>query len=114
MLNKPNFLRKFACIDGILRLKELETYQTDTDIFSKNFNSAIKDECSSQNQAADQYETSLINHYQCQLSAPLCLYDFTLKQIMIDQNILSIPDLSVHIVKNYFQQDYLGELDKEK
>jgi hypothetical protein len=113
-MNKQNFLRKFACIDGILRLKELETFQTNTDIFSNNFNSAIADECSSQDQAYDQYETSLINHYNCQLSAPLCLYDFTLKQTIIDQHILSIPDLRVYIVKNYFKREDGTESDQAK
>ncbi len=43
MLNKPNFLKKFGCFDGIMRLKELENFLNDSKLFSKEFKDAEKE-----------------------------------------------------------------------
>jgi len=37
LLNKPNFLKKFGCFDGIMRQKELDLFLNNTKLFSKEF-----------------------------------------------------------------------------
>lgn len=43
LLNKPNFLKKFGCFDGIMRLKELDDFLNDSKLFSKEFKDAEKE-----------------------------------------------------------------------
>jgi len=45
----------------------------------------------------------MVRHISCDGKNPLCLYDFTLKAVMLDHLPLSIPDLEeVVIIEDYF------------
>jgi len=42
LLNKPNFLKKFGCFDGIMRLKELDMFLNNHKLFSKGFKDSVR------------------------------------------------------------------------
>ena len=51
---------------------------------------------------------------ECDAETPLCLYDFTLKTIMIDYQAFSIKDFSQILVdQNYFFRDAYPEITME-
>lgn len=51
-------------------------------------------------------EKALVAHMECNQDRPLCLYDFTLKSIMLDYQAFSLKDFSqIDVDQSYFYGD---------
>ena len=52
-------------------------------------------------------EKAIVQHCDCNPDWPVCLYDFTLRNLISDQLVLSVPQLDLHIIDNYYDMsDY--------
>lgn len=56
-------------------------------------------------------ERALVRHYNCDRSRPICLFDFTLKSLVLDFQAFRIPDLKGYnqderIIQDYFYSDF--------
>jgi len=71
-----------------MRIKELDFFLNNTKLFSKEFKERERQERKTEGDPDgwQQYENSLVSHYKCggEDKFPMCLYDFTLKQVLLD------------------------------
>ena len=53
------------------------------------------------------FEKAIVQHCDCNPEWPVCLYDFTLRNVITDQRVFSVPRLDLHVIDNYYDMsDY--------
>lgn len=54
-------------------------------------------------------ERAIVKHYDCDLQRPICLYDFTLKNLMLDFLVFRVNDIDSYqhsiLITDYFYSD---------
>ena len=80
-INLTNFLRRFVGFDSLIKIHETKTLRENCKFFTEE----IKDKLPTTS-TEDSYalEKAVVECFDCSEEYPLCLYDFTSKQIMID------------------------------
>lgn len=55
----------------------------------------------------------MVSCFDCDKSSPLCLYDFTLKNVLLDQQVLRVPNLAKSLDWGYFDRDQPPQTNNE-
>lgn len=80
-INLTNFLRRFVGFDSLIKIHEMKVLRENCKFFTEEIQDLLPT-----TSAEDSYalEKAVVQHFDCSEEYPLCLYDFTLKQMMID------------------------------
>lgn len=105
-LNRAMFLKQFSGFDALMKMKELDVYIKDTQIFSKSIGEQLlaKRKLNEENADAYWFERQIVEQYECpgHEISPICLYDFTLKHMQPDYYVLSVSNMEQIIKRDYF------------
>jgi hypothetical protein len=106
-VNLTLFYRRFPVFSALSYLyedKEIKESKKDSAFFKREqLVRIITEEEENRKDDPNAHEKAMVRHISCDGKNPLCLYDFTLKAVMLDHLPLSIPDLeSEVIIEDYF------------
>ena len=105
-LNRAMFLKQFLGFDALMKMKELPIYINDSQIFRAYVGELLQAKKKLNEENADSYwfERQVVKHYDCPgpEHSPICLYDFTLKHLQPDFQILSVTNMAKIIKRDYF------------
>jgi hypothetical protein len=106
-VNLTLFYRRFPILSALSQLYELKEAQMDGTLFRRGLIEDIRKEEGENNEDPYAHEKAMVRNTECDEDSPLCLYDFTLKAIMLDHLPLSVSkfDMDSVIVDYFYPSD---------
>ena len=104
-LNRTAFLKRFYGYQALLKMREVSTFFNNETLFPPAFKSQMEAECSGEVPTWDQFENAIVKNYHCSGGAPICLYDFTLRFLIVDEVVFRCNNIKPMIIKDYFYGD---------
>ncbi|CDW84002.1 tbc1 domain family member 2b [Stylonychia lemnae] len=106
-INKQNFYNKFYLLTGLSKLRTCDQYKNREEIF-KNLD-ANQSVLSEQTLNTRDFESQAVHNYKCDCSWPICLYDFTFKQIYPQFFCFKTAE-DIHIVPDHFSTQKFDQI----
>lgn len=115
-LNRTAFLKRFMVYESLLKLRELPQFSADPSLFPAAFRKQVDAATNQERLSVEEFEQVLVGHYRCtgDAGSPLCLFDFTLRFVLLEDLVFRRRDLRPCIVKDYFTDEVQQLLQQER